>query len=130
MAVIGVGIDLIDIAEAARLLERWGERLLTRLLTESEQDYVRRSANPPQHLAVRLAAKESVYKALQSVPGSRGLRWRQIEVVRQPGGRPEVLLHAEARKVAEAGGVLRIGLSLTHTSLTAGAVAIVEGRPG
>jgi holo-[acyl-carrier protein] synthase len=127
MALIGVGIDLVDIEEAARLLDRWGARLLNRLLTDQERSYVEGSSRPAQHLAVRLAAKESVYKALQSLPGSRTLRWRQIEVVRRDGGRPEVRLHDEARLVAERGGMRRIVLSLTHTRLTAGAVAIVEG---
>jgi holo-[acyl-carrier protein] synthase len=127
MALIGVGIDLVDIAEAARLLDRWGARLLNRLLTDEERSYVEGSSHPAQHLAVRLAAKESVYKALQSLPGSRTLRWRQIEVVRRDGGRPEVRLHDEALEVAGRGGMRRIVLSLTHTRLTAGAVAIVQG---
>jgi holo-[acyl-carrier protein] synthase len=127
VALIGVGIDLVDTAEAARLLERWGDRLLNRLLTEAERGYVTRAPIPAQNLAVRLAAKEAVYKALQSLPGSRTIRWRQIEVVRQDGGRPVIHLHAEADQVASRGGVVRIALSLTHTARTAGAVAIVEG---
>jgi holo-[acyl-carrier protein] synthase len=127
VAVIGIGIDLVDNAEAARLLDRWGDRLLRRLLTDAEREYVTRAALPAQHLAVRLAAKEAVYKALQSLPGSRALRWRQIEVLRQNSGRPTVVLHAEAAAVASQGGVVRISLSLTHTPKTAGAVAIIEG---
>ena len=127
MALIGVGIDLVDTAEAARLLARWGDRLLHRLLTEEEGSYVRRAPIPAENLAVRLAAKEAVYKALQSIPGGRTIRWRQIEVVRQDGGRPVIRLHDEAERVASRGGVARISLSLTHTRRTAGAVAIVEG---
>lgn len=127
MALIGVGIDLVDTSEAARLLDRWGDRLLHRLLTDEERVYVTRAATPAQNLAVRLAAKEAVYKALQSLPGSRTIRWRQIEVVRQDGGRPVIRLHAEAKQVASRGGVVRISLSLTHTSRTAGAVAVIEG---
>jgi len=127
VALIGVGIDLVDTSEAARLLDRWGDRLLHRLLTDEERDYVTRAATPSQHLAVRLAAKEAVYKALQSLPGSRAIRWREIEVVRQQGGRPVIRLHAEAGRVASLGGVVRIALSLTHTTRTAGAVAVVEG---
>lgn len=127
MALIGIGIDLVDTSEAARLLDRWGERLLRRLLTDEERDYVTRAATPAQHLAVRLAAKEAVYKALQSLPESRAIRWREIEVVRHDGGRPMVRLHAEAHQVASRAGVVRISLSLTHTSRTAAAVAVIEG---
>jgi len=126
MAVIGLGIDLVDIEEAARLLERWQDRLLDRTLTERERRYVVESARPAERLAVRLAAKEAVYKALQSLPGAREIRWREIEVVRQDGGRPEILLHALAERVARDGGVIRINVSLSHTHRSAGAVAILE----
>ena len=128
MAVIGIGIDLVDTEEAARLLDRWGERLLHRLLTDAERDYVSKAAIPAQHLAVRLAAKEAVYKAMQALPNARAIRWREIEVVRHDGGRPFVVLHSAAREIAARGGVARIALSLTHTTRTAGAVAILEGE--
>lgn len=129
MAVIGLGLDLVDTEEAARLLDRWGERLLLRLLTDAERAYVTAAAIPAQHLAVRLAAKEAVYKAMQSLPDARAIRWRDIEVVRHDGGRPLVVLHAAAREIADRGGVHRIAVSLTHTSRSAGAVAILEGEP-
>jgi holo-[acyl-carrier protein] synthase len=126
MAVIGLGIDLVDIEEAARLLERWQDRLLDRTLTDRERQYVVESARPAERLAVRLAAKEAVYKALQSLPGAREIRWREIEVVRLDSGRPEILLHARAERVAREGGVVRINVSLSHTHRSAGAVAILE----
>jgi holo-[acyl-carrier protein] synthase len=127
MAVLGLGIDLVEVSEAERLIERWGERLLRRVLTEREQAYVLRNAHPAKHLAVRLAAKEAVYKALQALPGSRGIGWRDIEVERNEAGRPSIRLNGDAAEVARAGGVQRISLSLSHTQKTAGAVALVEG---
>jgi holo-[acyl-carrier protein] synthase len=126
MAVIGLGIDLVDVADADRLLKRWGERLLQRVLTESEREYVLRFARPGKYLAVRLAAKEAVYKALQSIPGAGEVRWRDIEVIRHNNGRPTIMLHREAQRVAQSAGVVRISLSLTHTERTAGAVALLE----
>ena len=127
MALIGVGLDLVDNTEAARLLQRWGERLLRRLLTDAERKYVIQMPFPAQHLAVRLAAKEAVYKALQSIPGTREIRWREIEVVRHSEGRPSIELHGQAARLAKSGGVGRISLSLSHTALSAAAVAILEG---
>ena len=127
MAILGLGIDLVEVSEAERLLERWGERLLKRVLTEPERAYVLRFARPAKHLAVRLAAKEAVYKALQAVPGSREIGWRDIEVERSEEGRPSIRLNGAAAEIARAGGVLRISLSLSHTQRTAGAVALVEG---
>ena len=126
MAVIGLGIDLVDVEEAERLLDRWGERLLKRLLTEAEREYVLRFQQPAMYLAVRLAAKEAVYKALQGLPGAREVRWRHIEVVRRHDGLPSIRLHGEAARLSEAAGMVRISLSLSHTKRTAGAVALLE----
>lgn len=126
MAVIGLGVDLVDVEEAERLLERWGERLLRRLLTAAEREYVLGFERPAQYLAVRLAAKEAVYKALQALPGTREVRWRHIEVVRRHDGLPSIRLHDEAARLSEAAGAVRISLSLTHTKRTAGAVALIE----
>jgi len=127
MAVLGLGIDLVEVSDAQRMLDRWGERLLHRVLTEGERDYVLRFPRPAKHLAVRLAGKEAVYKALQGVPGSRGIGWRDIEVERGPEGRPIIRLNGDAAAMARAAGVRRISVSLTHTQNSAGAVAIVEG---
>lgn len=126
MAVIGLGIDLVDVEEAARLLDRWAGRLLDRTLTDRERQYVVASARPAERLAVRLAAKEAVYKALQTLPGAREIRWREIEVVRLDSGRPEIVLHGRARQVAGEGKVARICISLSHTHQSAGAVALLE----
>jgi holo-[acyl-carrier protein] synthase len=121
-----VGIDVVDVARAERMLARQSPRLLERLLTPDEQAYVARARAPARHFAVRLAAKEAVYKALQAFPGSRAIGWREIEVVRRAHGRPAIQLTGTARKVAESLGSYRIHLSLTHSELTAAAVAIVE----
>lgn len=126
MAVVGLGVDLVDVKDAQRMLDRWGERLLRRLLTEAEREYVLRFERPAQHLAVRLAAKEAVYKALQSLPGARDVRWRHIEVVRRYDGHPSIRLHEEAARLSEAAGTVRISLSLSHTKRTAAAVALIE----
>lgn len=126
MAVVGLGLDLIDIDEAERLFSRWGDRLLRRLLTDAEREYVLGFAKPAQHLAVRLAAKEAVYKAMQSLPGAREVRWRSIEVVRRHDGLPSIRLHDDAARVTERAGGIRILLSLSHTTRTAGAVALIE----
>ena len=126
MAVVGLGVDLVDVKEAERLLGRWGDRLLRRLLTDAEREYVLRFERPAQYLAVRLAAKEAVFKALQGIPGAREVRWRHIEVMRGRDGRPSIQLHGEAARLTEAAGVVRISLSLSHTRRTAGAVALIE----
>lgn len=126
MALIGVGIDLVEVADADRLLIRWGSRLLEKVLTDDERAYVRGHEFPEKHLAVRLAAKEAVYKALAPLDGARAVGWRDIEVVRLADGRPTVRLHGQAARLEERDGPFRISLSLSHTSQTAGAVAVIE----
>lgn len=127
MPVLGLGIDLVEVSEAHRLLERWGDRLIRRVLTDSERDYIMRFAHPAKYLAVRLAAKEAVFKALQSLPGggARTIGWREIEVERLEDGQPGVRLHGRAAGLASGSGI-RVLLSLSHTERTAGAVAVVE----
>jgi holo-[acyl-carrier protein] synthase len=129
MAMTGIGIDLVDIARAERILARHGERALRRLLFPAERSYVEGMAVPARHFAVRLAAKEAVYKAFQSLPDAAGIGWRDIEVTREPAGRPGICLHGRALEVAEAAGPYRIHLSLTHTEHSAGAVALLEAGP-
>jgi holo-[acyl-carrier protein] synthase len=126
MAVIGVGIDLVEIERADRMLSRREEQALDRLLTPRERAYVEARGYPARHFAARLAAKEAVYKALQSLPGARAIGWREIEVISGEEGRPHLELHGLALELATAAGGVQLHVSLTHTEQTAGAVAIVE----
>jgi holo-[acyl-carrier protein] synthase len=129
MNVLGVGIDLMDIGRVRAMLSRREEQALTRLLTEAERAFVQGQPDPARHLAARIAAKEAVYKALQSLPGTRGVGFHDIEVVRSDHGRPSIRLHGTAATVDAEQGPLVIELSISHSDLTAGAVAIV-GRRG
>jgi holo-[acyl-carrier protein] synthase len=126
MSVLGVGTDLVDVARARRMLERHGARILQRTLTEAEREYVERCADPAPHFAARLAAKEAVYKALQSLPGARALSWRDIEVVRGASGAPAIALHGYGREVASAAAGLLLHVSLTHTETAAAATVVAE----
>ncbi|MEO7985203.1 MAG: holo-ACP synthase [Gemmatimonadales bacterium] len=126
LSTLGVGIDLVDLARVARLLTDKGEQALTRFFTDAERSYLATRPDPTGHAAARIAAKEAVYKALQSLEGARGVGWRDIEVTRDAHGRPAIALHGlAARLAAEAGGI-RIAISLTHSESTAGAVAVIH----
>ena len=126
MALIGLGIDLVDIERAEAMLAPRRRRVLDRLLTPEELAYVERMRHPARHLAVRLAAKEAVYKAFQAIDGCRAIGWREIEVVRGAFGRPSIRLHGLAARIHAEQGSPAIYLSLTHSDLTAGATAILE----
>ena len=126
MTVLGVGIDLVDLTRVSRLLENKGEQAFARFFTEAERAYMATRPDPTGHAAARIAAKEALYKALQSLPGARGVGWREIEVVRDGDGRPAIALHGLAATLAQARGGIRIQISLTHSETTAGAVAVLH----
>ena len=114
----GVGLDLLDIARLERALER-RPRLGARLFSDGELAYAAAHARPGQHLAARFCAKEAVTKAL----GLDLLRPLEIEVVRDAAGRPSVALGgAAAARAQELGATVLV--TLTHTAVTAGAVAV------
>jgi holo-[acyl-carrier protein] synthase len=120
---IGIGIDLVDIARVERMLERHGERVLVRFLTPRERAYVVGRVRPAMHIAARIAAKEAAYKALQALPGARAVGWHDLEVERETEGRPYFTLAGLALELATK-HTLSIQLSLSHSDATAGAVAV------
>jgi holo-[acyl-carrier protein] synthase len=113
-----LGIDIIKVDRIRASIERFGERFSKRVLTTSEQRYVRMR---PETFAGRWAAKEAVSKVLGL--GVRGIGWRDIEVERLPTGQPSVRLHGRAAARAEQLGMERIALSISHESDYAVAIA-------
>lgn len=114
---IGVGIDLLEISRMQEALAR-RPRLAERLFTAEERAYAARRRLPAQHFAARFCAKESVAKAL----GLTGWSFKDVEVV-STGAAPRVRLTGRAAEAAESQGA-EIHLSLTHSAVTAGAVAV------
>ena len=126
MSAIGVGVDLVEVARVAAIIADKGARVFARLLTPDERTYCESRPDPATHVAVRLAAKEAVYKALQGTPAARGIGWREIEVTRAADGRPDVRLVGAAAKRARELGVRQVLLSLSHTHQAAVAVVVLE----
>jgi holo-[acyl-carrier protein] synthase len=128
MTAIGVGVDLVEVSRVAGIIANKGSRVFERLLTAAERAYCESRPDPATHVAVRLAAKEAVYKALQGSESARGIGWREIEVTRAPDGRPAVTLSGLAAARARELNVANVLLSLSHTHLAAVAVVVLE-RP-
>jgi holo-[acyl-carrier protein] synthase len=127
MNTLGIGIDLVEVPRVSAIIADKGGKVFERLLTSAERAYCESRPDPATHVAVRLAAKEAVYKALQASEEARGVSWKEIEVTRDVEGRPDVTLTGLAAKCATALGVRRVMLSLTHTHLAAVAVAVLVG---
>jgi holo-[acyl-carrier protein] synthase len=123
--IVGTGIDVVEVPRVAATIQRFGERFLQRIFTEGEIRYCQSKANRVERFAARFAAKEAGMKAL-GTGWSRGVRWRDVEVQRQPGGRPTIVFHGKAAEFAQKLGTNRIAVSLTHTAAEAIAHVILE----
>ncbi len=125
--VIYTGIDIIEISRIAGVANRYPKRFLEKVFTPGERAYSRGRA---AQLASRFAAKEAMMKALGT--GVRGTGWREVEVVRERGRAPEIVLHARAKERAKRMGITRTALSLSHSKeyAVASVVAIVGGTEG
>src|SRR5215203_6230056 len=97
MNIVGIGIDATDLPRIAQTLQRYGDRFLRRVFTEREIAYCTRRRDPVPHLAGRFAAKEAAMKAL-GTGHSRGVLWKDIEVVRAPGEAPQLRFHGGAAR--------------------------------
>jgi holo-[acyl-carrier protein] synthase len=117
MAVVGIGVDVVDVERFARAVHRT-PRLLDRVLTDAEQT-VRR----PERLAARFAAKEALAKALGAPPG---LGWHDAEVV-SDAGRPRFELRGTVAAAASSIGATAWHLSLSHDGGLATAFVVLEG---
>ena len=125
MTILGIGLDATDIARVADMLERYGDRFLRRVFTDEEIAYCTRRRNAAPHLAGRFAAKEAAMKALGTGP-SRGVLWKDIEVVRA-GGPPRLQLHGGAAARADLMRVRRALLTITHAESLALAQVLLIG---
>ena len=126
--VLGNGIDLIEIGRIQASVERFGRRFLDRVFTASEQAYCLRKRQSAESFAARFAAKEAGAKAL-GTGISRGVTWLEIEVSREPGGRPTIRFHGRAGEIAARLGVTHVSVSLTHgANLAFASVILEDGR--
>lgn len=123
--IVGTGIDLVEIERIKRSVERFGDRFLDRVYTASEKAYCLRKRNAAESLAARFAAKEAGAKAL-GTGINHGVGWLEIEVVREPGGRPSLKFHGRAREFANRLGTKSAALSITHTGSLAMASVVLE----
>ena len=123
--IVGTGIDIVEVPRLAATLERFGERFLKRVFTAAEIRYCDSKTNRAERYAARFAAKEAGLKAIGT--GLRnGISWRELEVSREPGGRPTLALHGKAATYATSLGARRTSLSLSHTAQHAIAQVILE----
>jgi len=125
MAILGVGVDIVDVNRIRKMAEEYGERFLRRVFSEEELAYCMRFSDPFPHLAARWAAKEAVAKAM-GTGFTKGVTWKSICIVHTPNGEPLVVLKEGAQRFATSLGVRKIWVSISHTRDFAVSVVVME----
>jgi holo-[acyl-carrier protein] synthase len=126
--IVGLGVDIVEIARVRRLVESRGERAMARLFTDGERAYATYRVDPARHLAARIAAKEAAFKALSGNDLARGIGWREIEVFARDDGGPLLRLHGRAERRAAELEVRRVLVTISHSDTAAVAVVVLEGE--
>jgi holo-[acyl-carrier protein] synthase len=123
--IVGLGLDIAEIDRIEAAITRHGAPILERLYTPAEVAYCESHRNKFERYAGRFAAKEAAMKAL-GTGWRRGVRWRDIEVIREPSGKPSLALKGVAKRIAEGLGAKNISITITHSGNLALAEVIFE----
>ncbi len=121
----GIGIDSVELDRIARVFRKHGGRFLDKICTDSEREYLDDWRDPVPGIAGRFAAKEACMKAL-GTGLNRGVRWRDVEVLRMADGMPTIKLHGRAEAVFKAIDATSIHCTITHSKEHALAMVILE----
>lgn len=125
--IVGSGVDLCEVDRIKKAIERHGRRFIDRIYTSREIAYCDPKANRFERYAARFAAKEAGMKAI-GTGFRKGVTWQDFEVGHLPGGRPTLYFHGKAAEFAKALRVRNVALSITHTSVQAMALVILEAE--
>jgi len=112
--IMGTGIDIIEVLRIKKALDMWGEKFLNRVFTKRELSYANKKKFSHENLAARFACKEAVLKAFGDT--RVGIRLKNIEILNDSKGKPEVILHKEAKKFANKNHLDNIIVSMSHTN--------------
>lgn len=124
--ILGVGIDIIEVARIESSYAKFGERFLNRILRPNEIQYCLSHRMPGPFLAARFAAKEAISKAFGTGIGAQ-LAWQDMEVGRKESGEPFTILHGKGQELMDSRRGTGLRISLSHTQTYATAIAILEG---
>jgi len=125
--VYGIGIDLVENGRIEKIIGKWGQKFLQRVFSDREVEYCRKHIQASVHYGARFAAKESFLKAL-GIGLGMGVKLKEIEVVRDEKGKPDLVLWGGAKAQMEKKKITKIHLSLTHTKKYATAFIVLEKK--
>ncbi|HCY77567.1 MAG TPA: holo-[acyl-carrier-protein] synthase [Ignavibacteriales bacterium] len=120
--VIGIGIDIIEIARIKSSIDTYGDSFLNKIYTNNELEYCLAKHNKYQHLAARFAAKEAIYKAL-ATGWEKDATWKSIEIINEPNGLPVAKFFGKLKEFISEDKDIKI--SLSHSDNYVACVAII-----
>jgi len=122
--IFGIGVDVLESARITRTLERFGAHFIERLLMPEERAQLERTQRPARFLAMRFAAKEAIVKAMGTGFG-HGVWIRDVGVVQNAWGKPEVVFSPRGERVRRALGIGDGHVTLTDEAGLVVAVAVL-----
>jgi holo-[acyl-carrier protein] synthase len=125
--IYGIGIDVLKSERVQRTLEKYGERFVEHLLMPEERVQLERTARPGRFLAMHFAAKEAIVKAM-GTGFAHGVWIRDVGMVQNEWGRPEVVYSARGAKVRDGLGIGEGHVTLTDEAGLVVAVAVLMRR--
>ncbi|OGP49724.1 MAG: holo-[acyl-carrier-protein] synthase [Deltaproteobacteria bacterium RBG_13_43_22] len=123
--IYGIGVDLVKMARIKAAMETWGERFQKKIFTEKERALCLSKPRPTRYWAMRFAAKEAFSKAI-GLGMRKGIYWKDIEVTSNSFGKPELILHGQAREICLQAGIKNSFLTLSDEDGYAVAVVVLE----
>ena len=124
---ISIGVDIVDIGRISKNIDDINDRFIKRVYTKDEIKYCKNKKNISHHFAGKLAGKEAVSKALK-MSWDKGVNWKDIEIINEENDIPSVVLHGEAKKVANKRKIKNIQLSISHENEYSIAFAMTIGN--
>ncbi|MBM4286668.1 MAG: holo-[acyl-carrier-protein] synthase [Deltaproteobacteria bacterium] len=124
--IFGIGVDLIKIPRIAAACARFGDRFKNRIYTPQEIAYCEARGQSANNYALRFAAKEAFSKALGVGLRQGGIRWREVEVVSAPNGRPDLRVSGRAALLCQQHGIRGMFVTLTDEGEFGIAVVVLE----
>ncbi|MBI4652375.1 holo-ACP synthase [Candidatus Desantisbacteria bacterium] len=122
--IYGIGVDIVEVSRIKSCIEKWGDHFLGKIFLQDEIDYCKIKKNPYPHAAARFAAKESVFKAMGSLPYLIG--WKDIEIRKEESGKPFLVFSSSLKDYLAKYNNFSCHLSISHTEEYAVAQVIVE----
>ncbi len=128
--IVGIGVDIVDIARLERSLSQFGNRFRDRVFTPREIAYCEIVARKAERFATRFAAKEAARKAIGAATPVTALAWHDIEIISSTEGAPQLEFHGRAAELVKGLNVTRAHVSLSHGMDSAIAFVVLESQEG